>query len=526
MLFRFKVTSLIFFILILCISSIDCARILGFFPIPYFSHQSHHFGLLKALADRGHQLTVFTTHLFDYNNANVTQIHLEELVGINKRIVNQHIHSQKSVLGKSLAELQLHYESTEYHLKNQQIQKLIAKGKKSDFDLILFEYYFNHPLMALADLFDCPIIVSTAITMPFPMMDFIGAETNPALYPEHTLTTYRDGDMTLPQRLHTMSHYYGVRFILHPLMEMINSFLSYRHLQGITCSRQNVEDRIAMLFTNYLTFRRPILPNTIPLNFLHVNKPQTLPECDVKKFLDTAENGVILMSLGSYAQSTDLSRQTVDAFLKVFDSMPYRILWKFEDELSNKSNNVMIVNWLKQCDVLAHPNLKLFITHGGLMSVQESIDREIPMLIIPITYDQPANAMSLVAQGVAVTLNFDEITENSLKSSIEEIMKPKYRTNVKKLKTLMQDKPISDRDLGVWNVEYVIRNRGADFLRSNVRSVPVYQKLHLDVILLIATVVYITYKSMKNLSNRFGSSQHSMEATKLSKLLESKTKTE
>lgn len=523
--FRFKVSSLVLLTLILCISfkSLDCANILGFFPIPYFSHQSHHFGLLKALADRGHQLTVFTTHLFDYNNANVTQIHLDESVGINKRIVNQHSHSKKSVLGKSLTELQLHYELTKYHLKNQQIQKLIAKGRRNDFDLILFESYVNHPLMALSDLFDCPIIVSTAITMPFPMMDFIGAETNPTIYPEHTLTTYRDGDLTFLQRLHSITHYYGFRFFIHPTMEFINSFLSYRHLRGITYSRRNVENRIAMLFTNYLTVRRPMLPNTIPLNFLHVYRPKALPDGDVKTFLDTADNGVILMSLGSYAQSTDLNPQSVNALLKVFESLPYRILWKFEGELSNKSSNVMIVKWLKQCDVLAHPNLKLFITHGGLMSVQESIDREIPMLIIPITYDQPANAVSLVAQGVAVSLNFDEIAEDSLKSSIEEIMKPKYRTNVKRLKTLMQDKPISDRDLGVWNVEYVIRNGGADFLRSNVRSVPVYQKLHLDVILLIVAVAYITFKAMKNLSNRIGSSQHSMEATKLSKLLKSKT---
>lgn len=523
MLFHSKVITLLTFSISL--SLIDCEKILAFYPIPYFSHQSHHFGLLKALADRGHQLTVFTTHLFDYNNDNVTQIHLAEAVGINKRIVNQHSHAKRSIIGKYWSELELIYHMTKYHLTNQQIQSFIASGSRGDYDLILFESYTNHPLMALADLFDCPIIISTAIEMPFPLMDFMGSETNPALYPERTVTTYRDGAMSFLQRLHSEAYYYTVHLLAPPVIELVNSILSYRHLRGISYSRKSAENRVAMLFTNYLTNHRPRLPNTIPLNFLHVNPPRTLPDGDVKSFLDGAdENGVILMSLGSYAQSTDLSKKAIDALLRVFAALPQRILWKFEGELGNKSSsNVMTVKWLRQCDVLAHPNLKLFITHGGLMSVQESIDREIPMLIIPITYDQPANAVSLVAQGVAVSLKFDRLTEASLKSSIEEVLMPKYRDNVRKLRAVMHDKPITDREHGVWSVEYVIRHRGADFLRSNVRSVPVYQKLHLDVMLFIAAIFYVTRKATKNLLNIFGSSQQRrMEASKSTKLPKSK----
>lgn len=504
------------------LNALDCAKILAFYPIPYFSHQSHHFGLLKALADRGHQLTVFTTHLFDYDNVNVTQIHLNESAAINNRIVNQHSHGEKTVIGQYWSEIELIYHMTKYHLENRHIRELIAKGRRGDFDLILFESYMNHPLMALADLFDCPIIVSTAIEMPFSFMEFMGNDFNPAVYPERTVTEYRDGDMTFPQRLFSNVHFYVVHIFAPPLVEVMNNILSYRHLEGIAYSRRNIENRIAMLFTNYLTNHRPIHPNTIRLNFLHVKPPRALPEGNVKAFLDGAENGVILMSLGSYAKSADLSATTIDALLRVFAALPYRILWKYEGELTNKSSNVMTVKWLQQNDILAHPNLKLFITHGGLMSVQESIDREVPMLIIPITYDQPANAVSLVAQGVAVSLNFNQITVNALKSSIEEVLRPKYRTNVKRLKALMQDKALSDQDYGVWNVEYVIRHRGADFLRSNVRSVPLYQKIHLDVILFIVAIFYVIFKATKNLLNRFGLPQRSMEASELSKLPKTK----
>lgn len=500
----------------LLINLIDCARILGFFSVAYLSHQSHHFGLMKALADRGHNLTIFTTHLFDYNNTNVTQIHLSESVGLNKRIVNQLRYNKNSVLEKAYSEFNLYFQMTSQHLENQHIQKLIAEGRKNDFDLIIMECYLYHPLMALADLYDCPIIVSTAIQMPYPMMEFIGADPNPAIHPEHTIFSWQDGSLNFPQRLYSALLYYAFNVFALPSLEIVNSYLSRKHLRGITYSRRNVENRIAMVFTNYLTTFRPILPNTIPLNFLHVKSPAELPHDEISRFLDNANNGAILMCLGSYAKSSDLEPQTISSLINAFASITsIRILWKFEDDqmMQNLSSNVMIVKWLPQADILAHSNLLAFITHGGMMSIQEAIDREIPMIIVPLTYDQPANAESLVAKGVALRLNLNEITNNSLTTAIGEIMKPMYKHNIRKLKQLMHDKPISDRDRGVWNVEYVIRNRGADFLRSESRNVPRYQKQQLDVILFIFLLAYITFKAMKSLLNRrFGMSQNSMEA--------------
>ena len=44
------------------------------------------------------------------------------------------------------------------------------------------------------------------------------------------------------------------------------------------------------------------------------------------------------------------------------------ILWKWdEDNIADLPKNVMIKKWVPQQDLLAHPNLKLFVTHGGLL---------------------------------------------------------------------------------------------------------------------------------------------------------------
>ena len=50
------------------------------------------------------------------------------------------------------------------------------------------------------------------------------------------------------------------------------------------------------------------------------------------------------------------------------------ILWKWdEDNIADLPKNVMIKKWVPQQDLLAHPNLKLFVTHGGLLRYHDNI---------------------------------------------------------------------------------------------------------------------------------------------------------
>jgi glucuronosyltransferase len=87
------------------------------------------------------------------------------------------------------------------------------------------------------------------------------------------------------------------------------------------------------------------------------------------------------------AKISGLPRETIQAFIDVFVKLGLRVLWKFEDETWQFPENIMIRNWLPQNGILAHKNMKLFISHGGTLGMIEGTYHGIPMLAIPVFGD-------------------------------------------------------------------------------------------------------------------------------------------
>ncbi|CAD6217971.1 unnamed protein product [Miscanthus lutarioriparius] len=83
-----------------------------------------------------------------------------------------------------------------------------------------------------------------------------------------------------------------------------------------------------------------------------------------------------------------------------------------------KGKGVVWPTWAPQKDILAHPAVGGFVTHGGWNSVLESLWHGVPVVPWPLYAEQHLNAFELVADmGVAVPLKVDRKRDNFVEAA-------------------------------------------------------------------------------------------------------------
>uniref|UniRef100_A0A2P2I7E1 UDP-glucuronosyltransferase n=2 Tax=Hirondellea gigas TaxID=1518452 RepID=A0A2P2I7E1_9CRUS len=242
----------------------------------------------------------------------------------------------------------------------------------------------------------------------------------------------------------------------------------------------------------------PLLPSQVEIGGMHLRPAKPLPK-DIAEVV-SGKTPVIYMSLGSVARSSSMPEHFKKMILAAFARLPYKVIWKFEEEMENLPKNVIIKKWMPQQDILAHPNVKLFISHCGLLGSQEAMYHGTPILGLPIFGDQPKHAAYLQNVGVARYLEWEDLTEQLLVDTIQELVSnPSYRQKMSEYGAKFMDQPESPVDRAVFWTEYVIRHKGARHMRSAEWSLSWVELLHLDIALALHLMVYIIYKILRKI---------------------------
>jgi UDP:flavonoid glycosyltransferase YjiC (YdhE family) len=111
--------------------------------------------------------------------------------------------------------------------------------------------------------------------------------------------------------------------------------------------------------------------------------------------------------------------------LNGLSSRKEKIILKWDDENSSKSldrKKFFISNWLPQADILAHPNTKVFVTHGGLLGSTEAVYHGIPVVGIPIFGDQRLNMARAQTAGWGVRVDYTNLTGSSFSWALKEVL--------------------------------------------------------------------------------------------------------
>lgn len=109
-------------------------------------------------------------------------------------------------------------------------------------------------------------------------------------------------------------------------------------------------------------------------------------------------------------------------------------------KLKLNSSNIYIFNSVPQFQVLSMTDV--FITHGGMNSISEALVQCVPMVVIPISSDQPVNAENVVKAGVARQLNYHSLNLNQLKTTVFSVLcDQKIKDNLKRMRHLISISP-------------------------------------------------------------------------------------
>lgn len=447
------------------ILTVNGLKVLSIFPMHSHSHFTLGFNLLKEMAHRGHEIYFINpypqkTPIYNFKDISITSI-IKPLNEIKKHLFKLEGGTPidnfryMSKMGRALTDLSL---------QSEDVQKLLKSNEK--FDVILIEHFFNEAQFALGHHFKAPVVLLSP--MPSSILNnHLFANPAPSTY-VHSLFAPFTQNMDLWERF--KNFYYDMWMTYYQYFDELpaQKLIMEKYFPDAPPFYEVLYNSSIMLVNSHPSFSDPVphMANVIEIGGYHVPPPKPVTG-ELKQYLDDAPNGVVLFSMGSILKSHIFPKEKRDFLIRAFSKIKQKVLWKFDVDIPDLPSNIKIVHWLPQNDILAHPNIRLFVTHGGLLSTIETIYHGVPTIGIPVFSDQKMNIANAVNYGFAINVPFDSITEEKMSIALDEALNnPKYAENAKMRSKIMHDQQVKPIDKAIYWLEYVVRHKGATHLRS------------------------------------------------------------
>ncbi|XP_049305198.1 UDP-glycosyltransferase UGT5 isoform X2 [Bactrocera dorsalis] len=375
---------------------------------------------------------------------------------------------------------------TRIFLEENNVKALLASNQT--FDAVICEVFLAEALYGLSEHYNVPLIGLGTFGAHAWNTDMVGSPSPPS-YVASALLPFNE-HMTLWQRVGNFAFGIFERLLLDLYYLPKQAAIYKEYFPNNKRDMYEVRRNAALVLLNQhvsLSFSRPYVHNQIEVGGMHINRKRSPLPADLERFIKESKHGVIYFSMGSNVRSKFLPAEKRKAILDTFRGLKQRVLWKFEDpKLEGKPDNVYISEWFPQDDILAHPNVKFFITHGGLLSTTESIYHGKPFIGIPIFGDQFLNMKRAETGGYGISVDYTSFTKEKFQSAIERMLNDEsYTKRVADISAQYRDQPINPLDLAVYWVEYVVRHKGARHLHCAGQDLSFIQYHSIDSMLII-----------------------------------------
>ncbi|XP_049964018.1 UDP-glycosyltransferase UGT5-like [Schistocerca serialis cubense] len=457
------------------------ANILGVFWFVAPSHFTMFGRLFRELAARGHNVTVLSHFplkdpLPNYTDINIAGSMLTYADNVTMELVLD-IQGMTGMWSDWQQVLAMCFDAHQHP----EVRRLAHS--RDHYDLVVAEVFYADCLAALAHKFGAPLVgIISSMAMPW-AHDRMGNPDNPAYM--DSINFASSAPFTFWQRLQNTCWYVFMRFGNWWISErVVDPLASDLFGEDFPPTSELVRNTSLVLVNSHWSTGGPFprVPGVVEVGGLHVGQPAPLPQ-ELGAWLDGSPQGVVYFSLGTMVRPDTFSPHKLRAVLDVFSRLQQRVLWRADpDRLPELPPNVLARRWLPQNDVLNHPNVRVFITHSGLMGTQEAVAAGVPMLCMPMFADQFLNADRVVAAGHGLKLLYQDLSRESLSDALHQLLDDtRYRERARQLAVLFRDRPRPPLEEAIYWLEYVLRHRGAPHLRSAALDLSWHQHLLLDV---------------------------------------------
>jgi len=459
--------------------------------VPFGTKSLHNLftSIALKLADAGHEVTTISCFKPSADHPNLTHVDLfadRPPFGMNLFELRDYM----DAINSSLSEAQM---IGEVMWTNEEVMRLWKNREK--YDAVVIPSYMNEIAMPfLMDFSGNFILVSTPGVEWF-AMTYMGNWLPPSVVPALVLP-YNEYMNLFERTVNVVTHsMLGLISMQRRLGVCQHDVLLNKHFPSFGYAA-SYYDRVSFTLINgdpVLDAPLPLLPTQVQIGTINAKEPQPLPQ-DLEEFASgSGEAGVILFSIGSIAKATDIPMRAKLEFVKAFGKLKQRVIWKYEGNDMELPANVITRPWVPQQDVLGHPRTRLFISHCGNLGTQEAKYHGVPVLAVPIAFDQPRNAARLVRGGYGLSLDWDTLTEASVLEAIHTILHDEsYAQRLRNVSIALRDQKERPGERAVWWLEYAIRNRGRPHMRYPGARLHFLQYICLDVFAVLLAAALAT----------------------------------
>lgn len=239
---------------------------------------------------------------------------------------------------------------------------------EEQYDAVILEQFSNDALKVLSYKLKAPLIVFHGVGATSAVNLLVG-NPSPTSYVSEIVLSY-SSRMTFRERLqnfliNTFNDIYKHLYFLPQQNKMMKEH--FPDSPDLSSLNNNVS--LVLLMSHETTNQAvPLVPNMINIGGFHL-KDSPEPKEHLKKFLDSATDGVVYFGMGTNLKLSTVRNNTKEVLLKTLGQLKQKVLMQWDEAVpKNVPSNIRLAKWFPQQSILGK-----LITVTVLKSVEQSV---------------------------------------------------------------------------------------------------------------------------------------------------------